>query len=88
MENVNAGDVVISLSGRDKGGYFLVISAENDFVFLVDGKVRKVNNPKKKKVKHVKIFKKAVLTELAEEINGSPVSDKRVRRFLSSVKEY
>ena len=88
MENVNAGDLVISESGRDKGEYLLVIKAEGDRVYLVSGKTRKVKTPKKKNVKHVRIVKKAVLSGLAEEIeNGKPVSDKRVKRLIDSVKE-
>lgn len=84
---VNKGDLVISESGRDKGEYLLVIKTEGDRVYLVNGKTRKVVSPKKKNVKHVRIVKKAVLTELAEKINGTPVSDKRVRRLINSVKE-
>ena len=87
MDTVGAGDLVISECGRDKGEYLLVIKAEKNAVYLVNGKSRKVNSPKKKNVKHVKIVKKAFLTELAEKINGTPVSDKRVRRLINSVKE-
>lgn len=88
MEIVKAGDLVVSVSGRDKGEYLLAIKAEGDRVYLVNGKSRKVNSPKKKNVRHVEIVKKAVLTELAEEIeSGTPVSDKRVWRLINSVIE-
>ena len=87
MESVKAGDLVVSVSGRDKGEYILVVRAEEKVVYLVNGKTRKAVKPKKKNVKHVKTVKKAVLIELAEKINGTPVSDKRVRRLINSVKE-
>jgi ribosomal protein L14E/L6E/L27E len=88
MEIIQAGDVVISVSGRDKGEHLLAIKTEGGAVYLVNGKSRKVSSPKKKNVKHVKTVKKAVFTELAEEIaSGTPVSDKRVWRLINSVIE-
>jgi ribosomal protein L14E/L6E/L27E len=47
------GSVVISTSGRDKGSYFFVYRIDGDYVFLVDGDIRKIERPKKKKLKHV-----------------------------------
>ena len=47
------GDVVRSTAGHDKDGLFLVLQAEGDFVWLVDGKRRKLETPKKKRRKHV-----------------------------------
>ena len=47
------GDVVRSTAGHDKDGLFLVLQAEGDFLWLVDGKRRKLETPKKKRRKHV-----------------------------------
>lgn len=49
------GDVVISTMGRDKGLYFIVVEATENYVYLVDGAIRKIDNPKKKKVKHIEL---------------------------------
>lgn len=49
------GDVVISTMGRDKGLYFIVVETTKNYVYLVDGAVRKIDNPKKKKVKHIEL---------------------------------
>ena len=48
------GDFVISQKGRDQGRVFVVTEAEENFVYLCDGSLRKQDKPKKKKVKHVK----------------------------------
>ena len=87
MERVSVGDLVLSLAGRDKGEYLVVIKAEDKTVTLVSGRTRKTSSPKRKNVKHVKIIGKSVLSELAERINGTPVSDKRVRRLIESVEK-
>ncbi len=46
------GDVVISTYGHDMGDWFVVEQVLNEYVFLVDGKNRPIEKPKKKKVKH------------------------------------
>ena len=86
MKRVSVGDLVLSLKGRDKGEYLVVIGVNGSTLSLVNGKTRKVRSPKKKNAKHVKVIGVSALTELAEKINGSPVSDKRVRRLINSVK--
>ena len=50
---MQVGRVVISKSGRDKNTWFVVIKVENQYVYIVDGKVRKLENPKKKNLKHL-----------------------------------
>ena len=39
--------IVISKSGRDKGKWFAVIKTEGNFVYIANGKLRKIENPKK-----------------------------------------
>jgi len=51
------GQIVFSKCGRDKGLPFVVLKVEGEFVYLADGKLRNVVNPKKKKMKHVQITK-------------------------------
>ena len=47
------GQIVFSKSGRDKGMAFIVLSTEGEYVYLADGKLRLISQPKKKKLKHV-----------------------------------
>jgi len=47
------GQIVFSKSGRDKGNVFVIISIHENYVYLVDGKLRVLARPKKKKIKHV-----------------------------------
>ncbi len=50
---IERGSLVYSIAGRDKGSLFLVLKRDGDFVYLADGDLRKVENPKKKKLKHI-----------------------------------
>lgn len=53
---MNVSDIVRSVNGRDRGRCFLVIAAEEPFVYLSDGRTRRVEKPKKKKCKHVEFL--------------------------------
>lgn len=55
------GQVVKSKAGRDKDRLFLVLDIiDSENVFIVDGKLRKLENPKKKKVKHLVVYNKII----------------------------
>jgi ribosomal protein L14E/L6E/L27E len=51
------GYLAYSLAGHDKGDVFLIISEEQDYVYVADGRLRMVEKPKKKNKKHIQIIK-------------------------------
>ena len=51
------GQIVFSLFCRDKGRAFIVYDYNDDYVFIVDGDLRKLEKPKKKKKIHIQISK-------------------------------
>ena len=54
MDNkYSLGQIVFSKCGRDQGKPFIVVSIEEEYVYLVDGALRKVDSPKLKKKKHI-----------------------------------
>ncbi len=79
------GNIVISTMGRDKGLYFIVVGVEENYVYLVDGSVRKIDKPKKKKIKHIE------LTSMHEEnianrvINRHKITNQDIKRALKEV---
>lgn len=78
--------IVESLAGRDQGRLFFVMQTEPNFVYLADGRMRQVENPKKKKRKHV-AFVSAGPAALAEKLRaGEKVSNSEIRRALSQFK--
>ncbi len=50
------GDAVISKRGRDKGGIFAVIATDGQYVYIADGRHRKIQSAKKKLAKHVQVL--------------------------------
>lgn len=62
------GSVVYSRAGRDEGNFFMVYEIIDDsYVLIVDGDIRKLDKPKKKKIKHLKNTGE-VLPVLAEKV--------------------
>jgi ribosomal protein L14E/L6E/L27E len=80
---IDIADVVISLNGRDKGKRFIVYSKEDNYYYLIDGKGRKLEKPKKKKDKHIK--PEGIISDnMAQKlINGDKITNKEVRRVLA-----
>lgn len=52
------GQIVYTKCGRDKANPFIIVNQDEDYLYLVDGKIRKLEKPKKKKKKHVQIVNK------------------------------
>lgn len=49
----NIGQIVYSKDGHDKGDAMVVLAVEGKFLYLVDGKRRTLQKPKKKSKIHV-----------------------------------
>ncbi len=77
------GTVVISKRGHDRGDCLAVIEViDENYVLIADGKNRKIEKPKKKKVKHLK--KVGDIGALTEERKrgGLPLTDNFIRAAL------
>lgn len=74
--NINIGQVVKSKTGRDAGGIFLVYKVlDSEYVEIVDGKRRTLEKPKKKKMKHLIVYK------AVEEIHTN-ILDAHIQKLL------
>lgn len=82
------GKVAYSKAGRDKGRLFVVINVINEkFAMIADGDLRKIENPKIKNLKHIKITNivaddvKACLTK------GEMPDNHIIRKNLKKIQE-
>ena len=76
-------DVVVSTAGRDAGVLYYVISADDVYLTLVNGKDRSLEKPKRKKRKHAnKVLRSE--TRVAEKLRtGDKVLNSELRRDLA-----
>ena len=83
--DIAKSDIVKSIAGRDKGKLFFVVERTEDFLLLADGKTRKVESPKRKKIKHVEVIE-LQLTRVSEKIkNGEKITNSVLRRTLAQL---
>jgi large subunit ribosomal protein L14e len=80
------GTVVLSKAGRDKGRYFVVVGiVDEQYVLLCDGDIRKLQSPKRKKVKHIAV-KPVTLPSVKEKLErGSGIFDAEIRHGLEAL---
>ena len=50
---IKEGSIVKAKAGRDKDGLFVVVRLEGQYAYIANGKRRKVESPKKKKLIHL-----------------------------------
>ena len=81
---IGIADVVISLNGRDEGKRFLVVGTDEGYSILADGKGRRVEKPKRKKNKHIKLEEQASGPIAEKLIGGERVTNNDIRRALAA----
>ncbi len=77
------GQIVRSKAGRDNGKAFIVVGVEDNYVYLADGRTRKLESPKRKKLKHIQ-GSYSITEEIAVHIKDGTAEDYMLRRFLNS----
>jgi len=80
------GSLVIATKGKEKNQYFVILSMENKFAYIVDGKRLKTCNPKKKNVKHIQKASKNNFPIEELECQNDKVNAS-IRRFIKEEKE-
>ena len=85
--DIDAGSLVYSIAGRDKGGVFLVLELEGIYCYLADGKLRKGDNPKKKKQKHMKPTGFVAETLQKKLAPGERPTNSEIRRAIAAYHE-
>ena len=74
MDRYELGMLAKSKAGHDAGHVYVILDVDDAYVYLVDGSIRTLDKPKKKKKKHVQIVNKK------HEISG--MDDVEIKRML------
>ena len=87
-EVISLGQFVCSKAGRDRGRIFIVIDMiDDEYVKVVDGDLRKVENPKKKKIRHLQKYH-AVSDETKTKLEkGEQIENAAIRRAIETIGE-
>jgi ribosomal protein L14E/L6E/L27E len=83
-QKISVGCVCLSAKGHDKGKAFLVFTVDGDYAYIVNGKDRKKQKPKKKKIKHLKFISAGDITLTEKLQKGEEVANEKIRKLLTS----
>ena len=80
------GQFVTSKAGHDKGALYVVTAEDGDFVYLCDGRLKRLEAPKKKRRRHIQPVNAGVDEELRERLaSGGQVRDEEIKY---AIKQY
>ncbi|HPF53654.1 MAG TPA: KOW domain-containing RNA-binding protein [Eubacteriales bacterium] len=79
------GDAVRSKAGRDAGRVFIVTAVEGQYVWLCDGDLRKLEAPKKKKLRHISPLPTG--TGMDSAADGEKVCNAQIARHIKGLCE-
>ena len=76
--------IVISSAGRDEGQTFFVLDTQGDTLLLADGKRRRVEAPKRKKVKHVTFLRRGEGSVADKIRSNEKITNSELRRAIAA----
>lgn len=74
------GTVVRATSGRESNQLFIVLSMDNDYAYLINGKTRPIEKPKRKNVKH--LYSLLYKSDLVHCIEDQTITNAQVIKYL------
>lgn len=87
MQTIHPYQIVLSLAGHDEGKLFVVLETDGEFLLLADGKGRKLETPKRKRVKHVRCVGTSAHPAVQKLHRGEPITNKQLRNALAAFHE-
>ena len=87
MATCKIGEFAKSKAGHDKEEIIIIINKEKEYVYLVDGKSRILDKPKKKKIKHIQVINQ-IDEELQRKLETNLIlRDEDIKRAIKSYKQ-
>lgn len=77
---LKAGQIVKSIAGHDKDRFYVVVDVEKNSVTIADGKMRKLEKPKRKNMLHIRPTNTALDLAVI-------TTDKKLRKALADYRE-
>ena len=84
MNEFEIGAYAVSTAGHDSGKYYVIYQMDSEYVYLVDGRIRSFDRPKKKKKMHVKMLAQ-MNQDLADKVINQTVKQEEIKRAIKIV---
>lgn len=77
------GMFVRSKAGHDSKNVYIIYEETEEYVYLVDGKTKTIEHPKKKNKKHIQPIKKYRDEQIIDKINNKlPIQNEEIKRAI------
>ena len=83
LPDLQIADVVASTAGRDVDKWYYVINLDETYLYLANGKDRRIEQPKRKKRKHAVKVLRSETRVAAKLLNGDKVLNSELRKELA-----
>ena len=84
MVRTETGMLARSLAGHEKNRLYIIIQQDTEYVWLVDGKNRTMDKPKKKKKKHIQVIHRIPEPVKKALESGKPISNEMIILAIQS----
>ena len=86
MKDMNIiGYFASSLAGHDKATVYIIMKEDDDNVYLADGRLKTVDNLKKKKKRHIQIIKKQDAVIKSKITNNQTVTNEDIKYAIKQL---
>lgn len=82
---IQVSDLVRSKNGRDAGKAFFVVGTDGEMALIADGRARRLENPKRKKVKHLEFLAESTGRTAEKLRQGERVTNSEIRRAIADL---
>jgi len=84
MNEFEIGRYVLAIAGHDAGKIYVIFRMDTEYVYLVDGRIRTMDRPKKKKKIHIRVFSEFD-PSLADQVKKQTVKNEEIKRAIKLV---
>ena len=84
MVRIERGMLAKSLSGHDRNRLYIIIQAEEEYVWLVDGSSRPIEKPKKKNIRHIQVVHRIPKTIKQAFESKRPLQNEHIKQIIQS----
>ena len=88
MLKTHIGEFVYVIDGGDKGKCFIILTEDDKYVYLCNGKGRKVTTPKKNSVKHISFTGKVSDFIKGKAFENKEITNNEIKREISKFLGY
>jgi len=81
MNEFCVGGFVVATAGHDIGKYYVINQIDGEYIYLVDGRIRTLDRPKKKKMMHTKALSESA-QELADKVIQKSATNEEIKRTI------